>query len=63
MSYALESACLKQFNDHLIKMPALQKLQSAYNQDLSVETTVTKIYNDVIIDKNRGKYTTHVYLD
>ena len=43
LSKVLETACLKQLNEHLSKMPALQKLQSAYRRNHSVETAVTKV--------------------
>ena len=38
-------------------MLALPKLQSAYRRNHSVETAVTKVYNDVIINKSQGKDT------
>ena len=49
LSKVLETKCLKQLNDHLSKMFALQKMQSAYRQNHSVEAAVTKVYNDLII--------------
>ena len=42
LSKVLETACLKQPNVHLSKLPALPKLQSAYRHNHSVETTITK---------------------
>ena len=36
-------------------MSALQKLQSTYRQNHSVETAGTKVYNDLITNKNQGK--------
>ena len=44
-------------------MSALQKLQSAYRRNNSVETGVTKVYNDLIINKSRGEDTILVMLD
>ena len=44
-------------------MPALQKPQPAYRRSLSVETAVTKVYNDLIINEIRGKDTILVMLD
>ena len=44
-------------------MPALQKLQSAYRRNHSVETAVKKVYNDLKLNKNRGKDTILVMLD
>ena len=43
LSKFLKTACLKQLNEHLSEMPALQKLQSAYWRNHSVETAVTKL--------------------
>ena len=43
-------------------MPVLQKLQSASRRNHSVETAVTKVYNNLIIDKSRGKDTILVLL-
>ena len=57
LSKVLETAWLKQLNEHLSKMPALQKLQSAYRRNHSVGTAVKKVY------KNRGKDTMLVLLD
>ena len=53
LSKVIESACLKQFNTHLNKVSALQKLQLA----------VRKVYNDLIINESRGKDTILVLLD
>ena len=47
----------------MCKIPSLQKLQSAYRTNHSVETAVTKVYNDMIINKARGKNTVLVLLD
>ena len=58
-----KTACLKQFNDYLSKMPALQKLPSAFRRNHSFETIVTKVYNDFINIKNRDKDTTLVLQD
>ena len=63
LSKVLETACLKQLNDHLSKMPALQKLQSAYRRNHSVETAVTKVFSDLIINKSQGKDTILILLD
>ena len=63
LSKILETACLKQLNEHLSKMGALQKLQSAYRRNHYVETGVTKVYNDLIINKSIGKDTILVMLD
>ena len=45
----LETPWLEQFNDHLSKMPAVQKFKPAYRRNHSVETTVTKVHNDLTI--------------
>ena len=63
LSKVLETSCLKQINEHLSKMSALQKPQSPYRRNHSVETTITKVYNDLIINKSRSKDTTLVILD
>ena len=44
-------------------MLALQKLHSAHRRNHSVETAVTEVYNDLIIDKNQGKDNIYVLLD
>ena len=44
-------------------MPALQKLQWAYRLNHSIETAVTKVYNDLKINKSQGKDTLLVMLD
>ena len=44
-------------------MPALQKLQSAYRRNHSVETAVKKVYNDLIVNKSQCKETILVMLD
>ena len=44
-------------------MPALQKMQSAYRRNHSVETAVTKVFSDLIIDKSQGKDTILILLD
>ena len=54
---------MKQLNDYLKKMPELQKMQSAYRRNHSVETAVTKVFSDLIINKNQGKDTILVMLD
>ena len=42
LSKVLEAACLKQLNEHLSKLPTLQKLQSTYRRIHYVETPVKK---------------------
>ena len=44
-------------------MHVLQKLQSAYLRDNSVETAVTKVYKDLINNKTQGKDTILVMPD
>ena len=63
LSKVLETACLLQLNDHLSKIPSLQRLQSAYRRNHSVETAVMKVYNDLILNKSQGKDTILVLLD
>ena len=63
MGWEVITACLKHLNDHLSKMPALQKLQSAYRRNHSVETAVTKVFSDLIINKSQGKDTILILLD
>ena len=52
LSKVLETACLKQLNDHLSKTPALQKSQSAYKRNNYVELAVTKVFGDLIINQS-----------
>ena len=63
LSKVLETVCLKQLIEHLSKKPPLEKLQLAYRRDHSVETAVTKVYNNLIINETRGKDTILVFLD
>ena len=42
---------------------ALQKLQISYRRNHSVQTAVTIVYNDLIINKSRGKDTLLVLSD
>ena len=44
-------------------MHALQKLQSAYRRNHSVEIAVTKVFSDVIVNKSQGKETVLILLD
>ena len=44
-------------------MPTLQKLQSAYRRNHFVETTVTKVFSDLIINKSQGNDTILILLD
>ena len=63
LSKVLETACVKQLNNHLDKMPALQNLHSAYRRSNSDETAVTKVYNDPMFNKSRRKDTIIVLFD
>ena len=44
-------------------MPAVQKLQSAYRRNHLVESAVTKVYSDLIINKYQCKDTILILLD
>ena len=63
LSKVQEITYLKHPNDHLSKKSALQKLQSSYRRNHSVETAVTIVYTDLIIINSRGEDPIHVLLD
>jgi len=63
LSKILESAALSQILSHLGKFQSFPKVQSAYREFHSVETAMTKIYNDLIIRKCEGKCSLLVLLD
>ena len=44
LSKVLETACLKHSKGHLSKISALQKQQTSYRLNHSVETAVTEVY-------------------
>ena len=62
-SKLLELACLKQLKQYLNSFDCIPKFQSAYREHHSVETSVLRIYNDLIINKSRGKCSLFVLLD
>ena len=63
LSKFLESAALEQLVAYLNSFESFSKYQSSYRQFHSVETAITKIYNDLIINKAQGKCTLLILLD
>ena len=63
LSKLLESACLSQLLVHLKKFESLPKFQSAYREFHSVETAITKVYNDLVVNKAQGKCSLLILLD
>ena len=63
LSKVIEKACLKRLNHYLENFEAIPKFQSAYRKHHSVETSICRIYNDLIISKAHGKCTMLILLD
>ena len=54
LSKLLESACLSQLLVHLKKFESLPKFQSHYREFHIVETAITVVYNNLVMNKAQG---------
>ena len=63
LSKFIEKCVLLQLLEHMESFNAIPKMQSAYKKFHSVETAITKIYNDLIIKKSTGKCSMLILLD
>ena len=63
LSKLIELSCLKQLENFISNFDLIPKFQSAYRKNFSVETSVLRIYNDMLINKSRGKQTLLILLD
>ena len=63
LSKIIESAVIKQFNEHMKKHKLDDKKQSAYKKFYSTETLLTKIHNDIMLGMSKGEVMILVLLD
>ena len=63
LSKVIESAVMKQYNEHMCRNNYLDNKQSAYKKFHSTETLLTKIHNDVMLSLSKGEVTILVLLD
>ena len=63
LSKLIEENVAQQFIDHLVKNKLLDPLQSAYKKSHSIETSIIKVQNDILIDIDQKNISILVMLD
>ena len=59
----IEAAAVNQMNEHMSQHKLHEPLQSAYKAGHSVETALTKVSNDILMDMDKGKCAMLILLD